>query len=286
MPEYILGVRAHDYGKGDVQEIFCNIKKDGWHCTQLALKKLVMGVTSYSDVTPDVIKEVKAALAASSLDVAVLGTYVELGSLDSAKRQKDVSDFVSQISVCKELNAGCMGSETTYLDSRCSLEIRDEAINTLLQSLETIMPEAERQGVTIALEPVWFHTMNTVENTKRVLDRIQSPNLKIIFDPGNLLSPEWVNKQEELYYKVMECWGEKIVAIHFKGLKDIEKGYNPCSLQESVVDYGVVFDVLKYLPQNKMPFLREEAIPKFAKQDQEYMRKCMGTWPEVEMFHD
>ena len=34
MPEYVMGVRAHDYGKGDVQEIFCNIKKDGWHCTQ------------------------------------------------------------------------------------------------------------------------------------------------------------------------------------------------------------------------------------------------------------
>lgn len=273
MPEYTLGVRAHDYGKGNVQEILCNIEKDGWQCTQLALKKLVMGVTSYSDVTPDVIMEVKAALTAASMEVAVLGTYVELGSLDSTKRQKDVSDFISQISVCKELNAGCMGSETTYFDSQWPAGVRDEAINTLLQSLETIMPEAERQGVTVALEPVWFHTMNTVENTKRVLDSIQSPNLKIIFDPGNLLSPEWVNKQEELYYKAMESWGDKIVAIHFKGLKDIEKGYNPCSLQESVVDYGIVFNVLKYLPQKKIPVLREEAIPKFVNQDQEYMRQ-------------
>lgn len=275
MPEYVMGVRAHDYGNGNVQEILCNIKRDGWQCTQLALKKLVKGITSYSDVTPNVIHEVKAVLTAASIDVAVLGTYVELGALDSTKRKGDVSDFISQVSVCKELNASCMGSETTYIDSKCSSVVRDEAINALLQSLETIMPEAERQGVTVALEPVWFHTMNTVENTKRVLDSIQSPNLKIIFDPGNLLSPEWVNKQEELYNKAMESWGDKVVAIHFKGLKDIEKGYNPCSLQESVVDYGIVFDVLKHLPQKTIPVLREEAIPKFARQDQEYMNRCI-----------
>lgn len=280
MPEYVLGVRAHDYGNDNIEEIFCDIRKDEWKCVQLALKKLITGVTSYCEITPEVIKEVKAALTAASMEVAVLGTYVELGFLDPTKRQKDVSDFISQISVCKELNAGCIGSETTYLDS-CSPVVRGEAINALLQSLETIMPDAERQGVTVALEPVWFHTMNTVENTKRVLDSIQSPNLKIIFDPGNLLSPEWVNKQEELYYKAMESWGDKVVAIHFKGLKDIEKGYNPCSLQESVVDYGVVFDVLKYLPQNKIPVLREEAIPKFARQDQEYMWQCIKKGEKV-----
>ena len=281
MPEYILGVRAHDYGKGSVKEIFGNIRKDEWKCIQLAIKKLVTGVINYEDVTRNVITDIREALTVAALEVAVLGTYVELGALDAAKRQKDVSDFVSQISVCKELNAGCMGSETTYLDSRCSLLIRDEAINTLLQSLETIMPEAERQGVMIALEPVWFHTMNTVENTKRVLDSIQSPNLKIIFDPGNLLGSEWVNKQEELYYKAMECWGEKIVAIHFKGLKDIEKGYNPCSFKDSVVDYGIVFDVLKFLPQKEIPVLREEAIPACARQDQEYMWQCIKKGEKV-----
>ena len=28
MPEYVMGVRAHDYGKGNVQEILCKIRKD------------------------------------------------------------------------------------------------------------------------------------------------------------------------------------------------------------------------------------------------------------------
>ena len=68
MPEYILGVRGHDYGKGKIKDIFCHIKRDGWECTQLAFKKLVSGVTSYADVTPEVVAEVLAAIKEIQLE--------------------------------------------------------------------------------------------------------------------------------------------------------------------------------------------------------------------------
>jgi len=273
MPEYVLGVRGHDYGNGDVKEIFSRIKQDGWNCTQLALKKLVTGVTNYSDVTPEVIAQVQDAIESTQLDVAVLGTYVELGSLDEEKRQKDVADFISQISVCKALNAGCIASESTHFDSRCSSVSREEALKVLLKSLEAIMPEAERQGVFVALEPVWFHTMNTVEATHDVIDRIKSPNLRIVFDPANLLSPDCLNRQDELYGRAVERWGELITAVHFKGLHRIGEGYHPCSLQESAVDYQAAFDALKGVPQKTLTLLREEGSPEIAKQDQEFISR-------------
>ena len=275
MPDYVLGVRGHDYGNGDVKEIFSRIKQDGWNCTQLALKKLVTGVTNYSDVTPEVIAQVQDAIESTQLDVAVLGTYVELGSLDEEKRQKDVADFISQISVCKALNAGCIASESTHFDSRCSSISREEAVKELLKSLEAIMPEAERQGVFVALEPVWFHTMNTVEVTRQVIDSMKSPNLKIVFDPGNLLSPEWLNRQDELYHRAVDSWGSLITAVHFKGLNRIGEGYHPCSLQESAVDYRAVFEALKVVPQETLPLLREEGSPATAKQDQEFIKNIL-----------
>lgn len=78
MPKYILGARGHDYGKGRVKDIFSLMHQDGWTCTQLAFKKLVDGVKSYEDVTPELIKEVEAAMREVPMDVAVLGTYVEI----------------------------------------------------------------------------------------------------------------------------------------------------------------------------------------------------------------
>lgn len=273
VPEYILGVRGHDYGKGNVKDIFTHIKQDGWECTQLAFKKLVAGVTSYEDVTPELVAEARNAMKAVQLNVAVLGTYVELGTLNSEKRQKDVADFISQIPVCKELGASCIASETSHFDYLNSTVSREEGLKTLLKSLEAIMPEAERQGVMVALEPVWSHTMNTVEVTREIIDNVKSPNLKIVFDPGNLLSPECLNRQDELYRRAIDSWGNLIAAVHIKGVRRSEQGYQLCSLNDSVVDYKAVFDALREVPQERLSILREGAVPEFAKRDQEFIKQ-------------
>ncbi len=273
MPKYVLGARGHDYGKGKVGDVFSAIQKDGWTCTQLAFKKLVEGVKSYEDVTPELVKEVEKAMKEAPLNIAVLGTYVELGLMDDVKRQKEVADFISQIPVCKALNIPCMGSETTSLEKQPAGTTLKDAQKQLLRSLEAIMPEAERQGVIVAVEPVYAHSMNSVEATRMVLDSIKSPNLKIIFDAANLMGNEWVDKQDILYGRAMESWGEHIMAVHFKGVCYDENGRRPCRLEESVVNYAAAFDAMKGLPQEVLPVLREEAVPMIAKQDQAFMRR-------------
>ncbi len=273
MPKYILGARGHDYGRGKAADLFQQMYNDGWLCTQLAFKKLIDGVKTYEDVTPEVIAEVQKAMKEVPMDIPVLGTYVELSYMDETKRQKEVADFLSQIPVCKALGAGCMGSETTSFEKQPAGTRYEDAYKQLIKSLETIMPEAERQGVIVAIEPVYYHVLNTVENTKRVLDDIKSPNLKLIFDPGNLMSNEWVDKQDILYGRAMESWGEHIMAVHFKGVCYDENGRRPSRLEDSVIDYAAAFDAMKNLPQEVLPVLREEAVPMIAKQDRAFMKR-------------
>jgi len=273
MPRYVLGARGHDYGKGKVKDVFTLIKQGGWSCTQLAFKKLVEGVKSYEDVTPELIQEVEAAVREVPLDIAVLGTYVDLGAVDDMKRQSAVKDFISQIPVCKALQAPCMGSETSAMMQPGATHA--DAKRALLRSLEEIMPVAEEHGVIVALEPVYAGTMNSVETTREVLDSIQSPNLKIILDMANLMGPEWVEKQDVLYGRAVESWGELIMAIHFKGVCYDENGRRSCLLEDSIVDYAAAFDAMKGLPQEVIPVLREEAVPMLAKKDQAFMRRII-----------
>ena len=75
MPRYVLGARGHDYGKGKVKDVFTLIKQGGWSCTQLAFKKLVEGVNSYEDVTPELIKEVEAAVREVPLLMWIWGLW-------------------------------------------------------------------------------------------------------------------------------------------------------------------------------------------------------------------
>ncbi len=73
---------------------------------------------------------------------------------DEVQRSANAADFKSQLAVCKALSAGCIGTETTGMHKQPAGTTRERAQYMLCKSLETILPEAERLGVTVAIEPV------------------------------------------------------------------------------------------------------------------------------------
>ena len=61
MPNFIVGARLHDYGKGTPDELFGKVSADGFAAVQLAYKKCVPSVKSYADVTDALVAETVAA---------------------------------------------------------------------------------------------------------------------------------------------------------------------------------------------------------------------------------
>jgi len=122
----------------------------------------VPGVASYADVTPQLVQNTLEAQKKHNIAVAVLGTYVELAIADEVQRSANAADFKSQLAVCKALNAGCIGTETTGMHKQPAGTTRERAQYMLCKSLETILPEAERLGVTVAIEPVVGDSTNTL----------------------------------------------------------------------------------------------------------------------------
>ena len=273
MAQFILGARLHDYGKGTPDELFGRVAADGFAAVQLAYKKCIPGVKSYDDVTPQLVADTVAAGRKHNIQVAVLGTYVELAIDDEVRRLANAADFKSQLAVCKALNAGCIGTETTNMALQPAGTTRERAQYLLCKSLEMILPEAERLGVTVAIEPVSYHSMNTPEATRRILDTMASPALKVIFDAGNLLTADAVQKQDALWERVGALLGDRIVAVHFKGETFGPDGaHHSSSLEDSVIDFDSAFRMLRTLPQT-LPVLREEAVPERAASDIALIRR-------------
>lgn len=216
MPKFIVGARLHDYGKGSPDELFGRVSADGFAAVQLAYKKCVPSVRSYADVTDALVAETVAAEKAHSIQVAVLGTYVEL-AINDESRLKNAADFKSQLAVCKALGAGCIGTETTSMEKQPAGTTRKEAQELLCRSLADILPAAEALGVTVAVEPVTYHSMNSAAATRHILDTMRSPNLKVIFDMSNLVDAGNVGAQDRIWNDVGELLGDQIVAVHFKG---------------------------------------------------------------------
>ena len=272
MPKFIVGARLHDYGKGTPDELFAKFSADGFAAVQLAYKKCVPTVKSYADVTDALVADTIAAEKAHSIQVAVLGTYVELAINDESRLQ-NAADFKSQLAVCKALGAWCIGTETTAMSKQPAGTTREEAQELLCRSLAEILPTAEELGVTVGIEPVTLHSMNSPAATRHILDTMRSPNLKVIFDMSNLVNAENVHDQARIWNDMGELLGEEIVAVHFKGQAfDAEGGLLHTSLEESRTDYAGAFAMLRQLPQATLPVLREEAVPARAASDIAFMK--------------
>lgn len=272
MPKFIVGARLHDYGKGSPDELFGRVAADGFAAVQLAYKKCVPSVRSYADVTDALVAETVAAEKAHSIQVAVLGTYVEL-AINDESRLKNVADFKSQLAVCKALGAGCIGTETTSMEKQPAGTTREKAQELLCRSLADILPAAEALGVTVAVEPVTYHSMNSAAATRHILDTMRSPNLKVIFDMSNLVDAGNVGAQDRIWNDVGELLGDQIVAVHLQGAgfcagrraAPHEPGGQPDRLRGA-------FAMLRQLPQDALPVLREEAVPARAGSDIAFMR--------------
>jgi len=269
----IIGVRAHDYGKMLPIELLKAVAKDGWKTVQLAFPKAIAGVDSFDDISDEIIGETKKATQLIGVSIAVLGVYVDPSLIDEAKRKEQVRFLLQALPQAHVLGAGCVGTETTVRG-----EFSD--IKALYRSLEELLPEAERIKVNLGIEPVHRHVLSTPELTRQMLRDFPSPYLKIIFDPLNLLTPETVSTQNDLWKRCIDCFGDHIIAIHMKGASgelDSNGMLKDVPFKSSVLDHKALFKTMKYV---NAPVLREGATPSEAAQDIAFLQKLIGKTRE------
>lgn len=85
----------------------------------------------------------------------------------------------------------------------------DDALLRTYHALQRLMPEAERRGVTIALENMWNSFLLSPVELRDLIDRVNSPWAGVYLDVGNLLR-----------YGMPEDWirilGRRISRVHVK----------------------------------------------------------------------
>lgn len=264
-----IGTRAHDYGRNEPDKLFSMIAADGFECVMLAFQKAIAGVSSYYDVNDDIIRRTKEALAKNALKINTLGVYMELGMANEEERQKAVRQFIAGLEVAAKMGIKNAASETTPLHKQPGVDPK-EALKALYRSMEAILPHAERLGLRVCLEPVYYHTLGSAALAKQLLKDMQSNSLGITFDPVNLLSPEYEKKQHPLWDEVFELLGEEIFVVHMKGV-NFEQGKPVKSrFSDSIVDYPYIFRQLKALDRD-LHVIREETDPRCGREDYDFL---------------
>ncbi len=270
-----IGVRAHDYGRLPVEELAARLKEDGYDCCQLALPKAFAEIGSYADVNEEILLKIRAAFEEAHIRIAVLGCYMDLGNPDPDVRENAVATCRQALVFAKILGAGMVGTETAY--PRLDKEQKKIWHPHMTDSVLRIAEEAAKLEVKFAIEPVYWHPLDSLECTEEIIRRVgDSAHLRLIFDASNLLEHPGTTNQPEYWGSWLQSIGACVDAMHIKDFYLDDRGqYVPCPLGEGVIDYSYIKDWLK-TNNPEMPLLREEMQMQKVQSDLRYLHAFLN----------
>lgn len=274
-----LGVRGHDMPKAPFDELVKSISDAGFCCTQLALGKAIRDFSVNNEaMTSGMADYMKKVFEQNRVSVSVLGCYKNLANPDEEQLNKIIASYMHHIRFAKFLECGMVGTETGAVNTEYKYTPEnhtDAALHVFIENLKKIVEYAEQMGVCIGIEPVYKHIMCNVERTRKVLDAVHSPNLRVILDPINLLNAENEKQHEKIVEEAFEVLGNEIDAIHIKDyvVKDGTIVYEKLTVGEGNFNIPHFLGILKA----KKPFINvllEASTPENVQKSCEYIRKC------------
>ena len=259
-----IGLRAHDLAEPNYIELCKQLDKHDIRCIQLALPKVIDGFYQKSIYEREkIVKDFANVLNDYGITTNVLGCYINPSERDVEKLNKQRDTFFENIEYAKIINAQVIGTETGSLNPDGSynpLNHQEDAYQYVMESISLFVDRAKNIGVNVGVEAVWQFVIHDVNSVKRMLDDISSPNLKVIFDPVNMLCYDNHHQSFEIFKDVVDTYLDRISVLH---LKDY-------SIQNQAMQYGVPysgqFNFARFINMMKdandqLDFIVEETSP-------------------------
>ena len=253
-----IGIRLHDVNSGLSAELqtlearAAKAREEGFCCVHLAPQKVMKGVRyDPTAMTEGLAAYFKRVFGKNDLDIAVLGCYLNLTHPDSDKLQQIKECYYGNFRVASLCGASMVGTETGCPNAEYKLDSNthtEAALNTLIRNMETVVTAAEDYGVTFAIEPVWNHIVYNPDRALQVIRSLGSRNLRIIFDPVNLLCMENADDREYIFADAMDKLGDRIAMVHIKDFVRRDGKLVSVAAGTGEMDYT---NILRWLKANK-----------------------------------
>jgi sugar phosphate isomerase/epimerase len=175
--------------------------------------------------------------------VAILGSYINPSNPDDELLDLDVKKFEEKIKYASVLNPIAVGTETGIYKS--GMTDSDEAYERVLETLRKIVATAEKYDINVGIEGVHCFVINTPKKMKRLVDDLNSPKVKVIFDPVNYLNGDNYSGQNEMIEDMFALLADKICVIHAKDFT-VENGeFKAAKPAEGMLNYKLIFEKMK-----------------------------------------
>lgn len=276
-PEIRVGIRAHDLGRFPADELARRVSAAGFDCVQLSLGKAIEGVDSVADINAAMAGEIGEAFARHQVRIEVLACYINPIHPEPNTRRTLLELFKRHLRHARAFGCGIVALESGSLNGDYSHHPgnRDEAaFQQLLPVMRELVDEAASCGVVVGIEAVTSHVISTPEKMRRLLDEIDSPNLKVVFDPVNLLNVGNFTCQHDVVRRSLELFGDEIVVVHAKDFRVEDDRFETCPAGTGMLDYDAFLpDLADRL--SGIAILLEEADPEHAGSARQFIQQTI-----------
>lgn len=252
------GIRGHDVSEKGLAGICKKCGEYNIDYLQLVLEKSVEGFEfgKFSDEYAEAIKK-----ELGNIRIAVLGSYINPSNPVLSELSGDIAKFREKIMYASILKPIAVGTETgIYKEGETDTE---EAYECVLETFKELVAEAEKCGVNIGVEGVHCFVINTPGKMKRLIDDLDSENVKVIFDPVNLLNAENYHRQDEIIEEAFSLLANRICVIHAKDFTVADGTFRSARPTEGDLNYELIFKKLKEYDLD-IPIICEEIDEKSA----------------------
>ena len=271
-----IGIRLHDTKPGTLRERLGYAAEQGFSCVQLAMGKAVPGFVMNNApalLTKDLAAEVREELDRTGVSCAVLGCYLGLAATDEEEAARVREIYRAHLRFAAWTGAGCVGTETPPVGCSDGEGCRtEEYFRLFLDRVRPLAREAEELGVTLAIEPVCTHIVYDAALAERMLNELDSQNVKIILDAVNLIDSAHFDEADEVIREAVRRLGSEVCVLHMKDMVPAPGKPRPQEIPcgQGQMQYG---GLLKLARERNLPMTLECTSPDNAEEARRFLER-------------
>ena len=233
-----LGIFARTFSRPSLEGVFDTVREHQLDCVQFNMACAGLP-TLPDDVDPSLAIRIHEAATSRGIEIAAISGTYNMIHPDIKVREVGLRRLRVLASACHGMGTSvitlCTGSRDPEDMWRWHPEnASSQAWSDLLSSMEVALRIAEEEQVTLAFEPERANVVNTAAKGRALLAAMQSPHLKVVMDPANLIAPGDEDQMSQVLDEMFDLLGEHIVIAHAKdrGTDDAFKAAG-----EGILDY-------------------------------------------------
>lgn len=214
------GIFSKTFATASVDENFALIKQLGFQGTQFNYASA--GLPSLPTAIPaSILEEINTARIKHQVKIEAISATFNLTHPDPAVIARGMASLeviaASATTLRCPLLTLCSGTLDADDQWRAHPENNSPAAwRTLLRSMEQALAIADQYQVDLGIEPELANIVNSAPRARQLLDALQHPRLKIIFDPANLFEKADAAQQQRIIGDALDLLAPVIAIAHAK----------------------------------------------------------------------